>query len=121
MAWLHTEKNLLALLINSGSADGEWRNAAAALRAKLLRRGATIEELTTAGNGCQPAAGLSKANWGAYQMPWGAHQGEMFADIDLPYLMFIQGWLLKLKDSTGLNSRNAKLFEALNNYMKCQP
>ena len=116
MPWLDTEKKLLALLTNAASPDGEWQNAAAKLRAMLLRRQATVDELTGAGNGCQPLTGLSKADWGTFQMPWGTRRGEMLADIDLRYLMKIRDWLRNLKD---INRRNVHLLEALNNYLKC--
>src|SRR5262245_226494 len=119
MPWLDTERKLLALLVNAGSADGEWQTAAAKLRVMLLRRKATVDELT--GIGVAPAAadGFSKANWGSFRMPWGSRKGEMFADIDLPYLMEIRDGLMKLKDLHDLNGCNVQLLKALNNYLGC--
>jgi hypothetical protein len=118
MGWAEKERHALALLINEASYEGEWQTAAAKLRVLLLQRKATVNELT--GNGTAPAAadGLSRANWGAYRMPDGCRKGEMFADIDLRYLIATRDSLVKLKDRRILNGRNVQLLEALSNYLR---
>lgn len=105
-------RKLLALALDRGACDGEWRNAATMFVAALRKAGATADELFAPASAHQPQSCWQPppSDWRSRSvtMPFGRHKGKPLREIPAEYLE----WLLNL-DTLRPELRAAVMHELL--------